>query len=1041
MQERAASKSCCSGGCGLDRREMLKTLGLGVAAAMTSVPAMAGPFQRSDFDKLVPADKKLSAEWLRSLTARGMPSQYRGPELTTIGMPVGGICSGQLYLSGDGRLWHWDIFNQHMRTGAEHYAKPLPAVAPLAQGFALAYKRGNQREVRPLDSRGFRDIRFTGQYPIGRVEYRDADVPVEVTLDAFSPFVPLDLEASSLPATVLEFKVRNNGPTATQVELCGWLQNAVSLYSGSAWSGVRRNQIERDQNLIGLYCRALTEPAKAGRAAELFANFEQADYGSWKAEGDALGRGPAQGAPNSGQRLKGFLGKGLVNTWVKSDAPHGKLVSPTFTISRPFITFLIGGGNHPRETCMNLVVGGKVVRTETGRNSDEMRWANWNVGDLVGKQAHLEIVDHHSGGWGHIDIDQIEFCDRPRGAAERGELEHDFGTMALVLLGREPADLGLAELSGDDWPRAAAEAGASDHAEKSLSDGLVGGLRRTLVLEPGEERRATFVIAWHFPNLTLEGVKTSRGRGYAARFGSASDVIRHVATRYDDLSSQTHLWVKTWYDSTLPYWLLDRAMLNTSILASSTCYQFNDGRFYGWEGVGCCPGTCTHVWHYAHAAARLFPQLERDLRERTDFGLAFQPDTGVIRFRGEGAGLAIDGQAGCILRTYREHQMSGDDAFLRRNWPKVKLALECLIREDRNDDGLLEGAQHNTLDTEWYGPVAWLSSLYLAALRAGEAMALELGDTAFATRARAIYDRGVKNLVEQLFDGDYFINRPDPKFPKAVNSGTGCHIDQVFGQSWAFQVGLGRVLPVEPTRKSLESLWRYNFTPDVGPYRAANKPGRWYAMPGEAGLLMCTFPRSDWDFQKAMGNSPGSVFAGYFNECMNGFEYQVAGHMIWEGMVEQGLAIARAVHDRYHPSHRNPWNEVECGDHYARSMASYGVFLAACGFEYHGPKGYLGFAPRLAGDRFRAPFTGAAGWGTFEQQVAGGKLTATVDLKWGTLALKTLALAGNAAGKVSVRLNGQAIDAKLVAEGQRVEVRLATEAKLQAGARLEVAID
>ena len=106
---------------------------------------------------------------------------------------------------------------------------------------------------------------------------------------------------------------------------------------------------------------------------------------------------------------------------------------------------------------------------------------------------------------------------------------------------------------------------------------------------------------------------------------------------------------------------------------------------------------------------------------------------------------------------------------------------------------------------------------------------------------------------------------------------------------------------------------------------------------------------------------------------MNGFEYQVAGHMIWEGMVQEGLAVTRAVHDRYHASRRNPWNEVECGDHYARSMASYGVFLAACGYEYHGPKGRLGFAPRLTPDKFKAAFTTAEGWGTFTQQRDGGR--------------------------------------------------------------------
>ena len=80
-------------------------------------------------------------------------------------------------------------------------------------------------------------------------------------------------------------------------------------------------------------------------------------------------------------------------------------------------------------------------------------------------------------------------------------------------------------------------------------------------------------------------------------------------------------------------------------------------------------------------------------------------------------------------------------------------------------------------------------------------------------------------------------------------------------------------------------------------------------------------------------------------------------------MVQEGLAITAQIHDRYHASRRNPWNEVECGDHYARAMASYGVFLAACGFEYHGPKGHLGFAPRLTPEDFRAAFTTAGGLG------------------------------------------------------------------------------
>jgi hypothetical protein len=435
----------------------------------------------------------------------------------------------------------------------------------------------------------------------------------------------------------------------------------------------------------------------------------------------------------------------------------------------------------------------------------------------------------------------------------------------------------------------------------------------------------------------------------------------------------------------------------------------------------------------------LFPDLERTTREKVDFGLALQPD-GAIHFRGEFNDIpAIDAQAGTILRALREHQMTSDDHWLRRNWPAIKKATGWLIAKDGDGDGLITGNQHNTLDTDWFGPVAWLSGLYLAALAAAAAMADLVGDRDFANRCRSLAETGRKNLVAQLFDGEYFINRVDSKHLDAINSGTGCEIDQVMGQSWAFQVGLPRLLPETETRAALRSLWRYNFSPDVGPYRQAYKSGRWYAMPGEAGLLMCTFPRSDWDYAQAKGKGPDWA-AGYFNECMNGFEYQAAGHMIREGMVTEGLALTRAVHDRYHPSRRNPFNEIECGDHYARSMASYGVFLAACGFEYDGPAGHLGFAPRLTPENFRAAFTSATGWGTFAQRQQSTTMVASLKLCRGTLRLNTLTVAVPAEVPLSlhVTVNRTTLAGRLTRNAERVTVTLEKPLELRAGQTLEM---
>ena len=317
-------------------------------------------------------------------------------------------------------------------------------------------------------------------------------------------------------------------------------------------------------------------------------------------------------------------------------------------------------------------------------------------------------------------------------------------------------------------------------------------------------------------------------------------------------------------------------------------------------------------------------------------------------------------------------------------------------------------------------------------------MALEMGDGTFADRCEHILHRGTRNLVNDLFDGEYFYNRLDPANLKTINSGSGCEIDQVIGQCWAHQVNLPRVLPAVQTGKALRSLWRYNFSPDVGVYRRVYPVGRWFALAGEAGLLMCTFPRQGWNFLDASGHGNRN-FAGYFDECMCGFEYQAAGHMLWEDMSLEGLAVTRSIHDRYHPGKRNPWNEVECGDHAARSMASYGVYLAACGFKYHGPQGHIGFYPKVTPEHFKCAFTSAAGWGTFAQQRISGTKQASIHLKWGTLALNTISLGGQTIfSTVRITLNHKVLDANVTWVMDSNLITLPPATRLTAGDTLQI---
>ena len=171
MSEIGPNGSPCEPGSGCcppgpSRREFLQIVGLGAAGAIAGGigpgrTVAAGPFESSDFETLVPRDKKLNPAWVRSLTERGEPAAYRGAELETIGMPVGGIGAGQVYLGGDGTLWHWDVFNRLRPTGDANYAHPPKPDAPLRQGFAIRVTRdGGKGEVRPIDHRGFPEITF-----------------------------------------------------------------------------------------------------------------------------------------------------------------------------------------------------------------------------------------------------------------------------------------------------------------------------------------------------------------------------------------------------------------------------------------------------------------------------------------------------------------------------------------------------------------------------------------------------------------------------------------------------------------------------------------------------------------------------------------------------------------------------------------------------------------------------------------------------------------------------------------------------------------
>jgi hypothetical protein len=402
-----------------------------------------------------PTVKKLDPAWAKSLADRGEAETYtksNSNNFSYLGMPVGGIGAGELYLSGDGRLWEWDIFNTRAGGGdgfpveqGDAYSKPHFVGAtddpsfqtPVAQGFVLRTKRGNQVDTRTLDKDGFADVRFRGQYPIGYVDYADPSCPVKVGLEAFSPYDPGSIADSTYPATALNYTLTNTSSLPVECTLGGWLENGVAPRS-------------RTDNSISVLLGAKAENHAASamvsetiRAtnlappdeAEPVGDIGSGTYADWTVEGTAFGSAPMSVHDYSYDfQIIGMADGYFINSRRDgNDDATGKLTSKPFTINRPYLRFRLGGGKNPGQECINLLVDGQVVETATGEGYEVLGQHNWDVTKFQGKTAVLQIIDATTGKDGHILISDIEQGDLP---SYPQPLEHreDFGTMAFAAL-------------------------------------------------------------------------------------------------------------------------------------------------------------------------------------------------------------------------------------------------------------------------------------------------------------------------------------------------------------------------------------------------------------------------------------------------------------------------------------------------------------------------------------------------------------------------------------------------------------------------------
>ena len=839
----------------------------------TSSAALAATVPLSEAQKQHAAAHDLHSRL--DLFELGAQRTFSGDRLTQVAMPIGGIGAGCVCLNGYGGLQDFSIWNHPTTTalpegfasskaafailhvkGPQPITKlvegPFPVLKIYDQGLQGEGYRGGGFEGFPR----FGNCVFKGEYPIGEVKLADSSIPLDVTLHAWNPFIPLDDKNSGIPCAVLEYTLTNTSSGAIDYEFSYHLSHLAS--------GCSKDESNSRNTVI----------------------------------------------PNRGVFLH--------NVESKNSEAYGSAC-------------LVAIGETP------------------GIKGMWLRSPGWEFDSL-------------SALWREIST---------------GTFTENQGSNEIDTAGRNGCSI------------------------------LFSG-----TLAAGKSHTHTVAITWHFPNCFVQvgGVSAENGQGaagcrtlaesdsppwrpyYASVWRDAREVADYLEENYRTLRERTMAFKNALFSSTIPPYLLDAVSANLGILKSPTVLRLENGDLWGWEGcfpnAGCCHGSCTHVWNYAQAFPNLYPKLERTLREVEL--VRSMDESGHITFRSalpEGPvkhdfHAASDGQLGGIMKVFREWQISGDTEWLKELYPWAKRSLDYCIRTwDPDHRGALIEPHHNTYDIEFWGPDGMCTGIYLGALSAFRQMARALGRPEDAKPYEELAERCAAFMDEQLFNGEYYeqkvqfsglrnhsfaemvaqvdesssemqklLKREGPKYQYK----SGCISDGVIGAWMASTYGIETPLKRENVRSALRSIFQHNFKTDLSEHANAQRPG--YAMGHEPGLLLCTWPR---------GAKPTLPFV-YSDEVWTGIEYQVASHLISEGFVHEGLTIVKALRSRYDGRVRNPWNEYECGNYYARAMASYALLGAVSGFRYSAAERTLWFEPKLRLRPFRTFFSAASGFGTIE---------------------------------------------------------------------------
>jgi uncharacterized protein (DUF608 family) len=937
------------------------------------------------------------------------------------GIPLGGIGTGSFELRADGRFYEWQIFNNPPWSGG---ALLLPwageeILDPDDCYFAVRVKgRDGEPKVRILASKekseidmlyanpslkNTDEIKYVGEFPFVKIEYK-TDLPVDIRLEAFSPFIPLDVKSSALPVAVFTFNVKNLTNEELEVSLLGGLVNPVG-------KGVRKSEAvnkvtESDQlTTIEMTAKNIPQDHYQSQGSLVFAclktGHEIISY-----------RGSQYVVPE-------LTGSGFSVDYWRILQETGELDNKERT-QPPLLLTLLQGLPDLAQSLSKMASAysafPKEVQSilEAGLVPNVPEFEEAVASDLTlqtdPKKRWLFILEQRLR---HSPEAMKQYEEM---VSQKPEIEKDAREKQKTLEKIVPPPKFMISLPKQKGPQ--------------------GLLCSKFTLSPSAEVNVSFMLSWFFPNHIAPDGSGKMGHMYENWFSGALNVAEYVAKNLVQLRERSEAFRGALYGSNFDYWLSDAVNAQLTTFVKSSFYV-KDGRFGIWEGLGCCGLQTLDVTYYgSHPVLLFFPELQKsemrmtarsqltqESRRYHEYFIAFpknkklfeeyvkndptilkdkakrlkvyreiiyktrQDATGRIphmfpgTFNTVDAYHMIDLMPKFALLILRDYMWTGDKKYLEEMWPHVKAAMDHNLSLDEHGIFLPYHYDRSLTDTyiasqtydvwDFLGYSAYVSSIWLAALRATSRMGKLMREESYAKKMDDTYAKAMINMEKLLWNGEYYNLWHDPSSGKTNYY---CMADQLSGQWFANFLELGDILERDHITSALKAIYKYNYDP-------------------EAGLLNGALPKRF--------ASKGSETTGGLGELVSpalqrdnpwtGTEYAVASLLIQEGFVREALTIVKNVYDRYQRSGMT-WNHIECGGHYYRAMDIWAVLTELGGLDYNAPEKKLAFEPRINEDDFKSVFVLPAAWGVVTQTQEAASQSNTIKVNEGNLAISKIVI-------------------------------------------------